>query len=89
MGLRLAGIAGEVVHEPEEILQALERVMHDPEIGVVLMTEVLIRRCQKKVYEYKLHCRSPLIVEIPDRHGAGDSSDLITEYLRDAIGISI
>ena len=89
MGLRLAGIEGVVVHEKEETLDALRRAMEDPETGIVLMTEKLIRLCADTVYDYKLHCRKPLIVEIPDRHGSGDSGDLIAEYIRDAIGIHI
>lgn len=89
MGLRLAGIEGEVVHEAEEIKAALERAMADPEIGIILMTEKLIRLCRNTVYEYKLYRRSPLIVEIPDRHGAGDSGGLIAEYIKNAIGVTI
>ena len=46
MGMRLAGIEGVVLHEAEEVQKELLRVMDDPEIGVVLMTNRLINLCQ-------------------------------------------
>lgn len=89
MGLRLAGIEGEVIHTGEEVLGALKRVMADAEIGVVLMTEKLISTCPDMVYRYKLTQKRPLIVEIPDRHGSGDVSNMIGRYVHEAIGIEL
>ena len=45
MGMRLAGIEGVVIHEAEEVERELLRVMDDPEVGVVLMTNRLIVKC--------------------------------------------
>ena len=45
MGMRLAGIEGEVIHTAQEVSSALERVMKNPQIGIVLMTEKLINTC--------------------------------------------
>ncbi|MEM1486056.1 V-type ATP synthase subunit F [Oscillospiraceae bacterium PP1C4] len=89
MGMRLAGIEGENIHTADEVLEALKRVMADPEIGVVLMTENLINSCPHAVYRYKLTQKRPLIVEIPDRHGSGDVSQLIGRYVSEAIGIKL
>ena len=38
-GMRLVGVRGVVVHEPEEMNQALEKACADPEIGLVLITD--------------------------------------------------
>ena len=38
-GMRLAGVDGVVVHEREELRQALETAMSDKSIGIVLLTE--------------------------------------------------
>lgn len=89
MGMRLAGIEGEILHTAEEVLSALERVMGDPSIGVVLMTEKLINTCPARIYRYKLNQKRPLIVEVPDRHGSGDVSKLIEQYVSEAIGIQL
>ena len=89
VGMRLAGIEGEVVHEYDEVRQALERVCAIEDIGIVLMTKKLITLCKDVVYDIKLNKRRPLIVEIPDRHGDSDIGDSITTYIREAVGINI
>ena len=89
VGMRLAGIEGEVVHEYDEVRQALERVCATEDIGIVLMTTKLITLCKDVVYDIKLNKRRPLIVEIPDRHGDSDIGDSITTYIREAVGINI
>lgn len=89
MGMRLAGIEGMVIHEAAQVEQELGRVMDDPQVGVVLMTNKLINLCPQLVYELKLTRKRPLIVEVTDRHGAGQLSEAITRYVREAVGISI
>lgn len=42
-GMRLAGVDGIVVHERNELHDALLNVMSDPTIGIVLLTEKLCR----------------------------------------------
>ena len=89
MGMRLAGIDGVVIHEAEEVRQELEKAVNDPEIGVILMTNKLINLCPELVYDLKLTRKRPLIVEVADRHGAGQLSEAITRYVKDAVGITI
>jgi len=89
VGMRLAGIEGTVVHEKDEVRNALKSAMDDPKIGIVLVTEKLVKLCPDLVYELKLNCKRPLIVEIPDRHGSGRANDSITRYVREAIGVKI
>lgn len=89
VGLRLAGIDGVIVHEEQEVRDALNDVIKTDDVAVVLMTEKLVRLCPELVYEIKLKRRRPLIVEIPDRHGGGRTKDSITRYVRDAIGLKV
>lgn len=89
VGMRLAGIEGEVVHQYDEVKKALERVCATEDIGILLMTHKLIALCKDAVYDIKLNRKRPLIVEIPDRHGDSDIGDSITAYIREAVGISI
>ncbi|WP_458862713.1 V-type ATP synthase subunit F [Acidaminobacterium chupaoyuni] len=88
-GFRLTGIEGVVVHTREEVTEALENAIADPEIGIVLITEKLVALCHDMIYERKLKLHAPLLVEIPDRHGTGRAPDSITQYVRQAIGIKI
>ena len=89
VGMRLAGIQGDLVHEAREVEQSLSKAMAMEDVVVVLMTERLVSLCPELVYDLKLNRRRPLIVEIPDRHGNGRTKDSITKYVRDAIGVKI
>ncbi|MBR1422568.1 MAG: V-type ATP synthase subunit F [Ruminococcus sp.] len=89
MGMRLAGIEGVVVHTPEEVSGALDEAMKMEDVGVILMTDLAVKQCREKVYEYKLTSKKPLIVEIPDRHATSKISDTISRYLSEAVGIKL
>ena len=89
MGMRLAGVEGEIAHTPEEVEEAMKHAFSDEDIAVVLMTEKLVQMCHERVYDLKLNCRRPLIVEIPDRHGNSHITDAISRYVSEAIGIKL
>ena len=89
VGMRMAGIEGVVVHEAEEVEDALKNACADKSIGVVLITAKLMNLCRQAIYERKLHGSLPLIVEVADRHGAGKVSESITRYVSEAVGIKI
>lgn len=89
MGMRLAGIEGVVVHELEETTAALRNAFADSSIGIVLVTQKLSNLCYDLIYDHKLHEKTPLIVEIPDRHGDSSISENITRYLNEAIGVKL
>ena len=89
MGMRLAGIEGVVAHEKDEVIERLENAMKDKDIAIILMTKQLIDLCRERVYELKLNCPKPLIVEITDRHGASEVAKTISGYVNEAIGLKI
>ena len=89
MGMRLAGIRGVVVHEEQEVKDALAAAAADKDIAVILKTEKLVRLCRETVFDMKLNMKSPLIVEIPDRHATSDISSTISGYVEDAIGLKL
>lgn len=89
VGMRLAGIKGVVLHTAGEVKQELLRVVENPDIGVILITSKLVNLCPDVVYDLKLHKKTPLIVEVSDRHGSGQLSEAITRYVRESVGINI
>lgn len=88
-GMRLAGVEGVVVHERDELRGALEQVFADKEIGILLLTEKFGREFPELMDDIKLHHKTPLIIEIPDRHGTGRKPDFITSYVNEAIGLKL
>ncbi len=88
-GMRLAGVDGVVVHEREELYQALQDALQDKTVGIVLLTEKLGREFSDMIDQFRLERKMPLLVEIPDRHGTGRSKDFITSYITEAIGLKL
>lgn len=88
-GMRLVGVDGVVVHEKDELKEALETVMNDTSIGIVLLTEKFGREFPELIDEIKLKRKNPLLIEIPDRHGTGRKKDFITSYVNEAIGLRL
>lgn len=89
MGMRMAGIQGVHADTREETEAALQQAIQDPEVAVILITAKLVSLCEDTVYNYKLHLRQPLIVEVSDRHGDGTLSHSISRYVNEAIGINL
>lgn len=89
IGLRLAGIKGVVVHDREEVLQALEKAVEEQDIGIIIMTELLAEMVQDEVSTIRLDASKPIITVIPDRHGERRRTDYITSYIKESIGLKI
>ena len=88
-GMRLAGVDGAVVHERDELKRELDKVLADKEVGIILLTEKFGREFPQIVDDVKLNHKTPLIIEIPDRHGTGRKPDFITGYVNEAIGLKL
>lgn len=89
MGMRLAGIDGVVVHERKEMLETLEKVMHDDKYSIVFLTTKVVEMGADVVSQIKLTVQKPLIVEIPDRHGNDNIGETIDKYVSEAIGVKM
>ncbi len=89
VGMRLAGIDGVVAHEDSEVEQALQSVLDAGDVGMILVTEKLMNQFGEHFDQVRQTMSQPLIVEIPDRHGAVNGKDRITKYVREAIGVKI
>lgn len=89
VGMKLAGINGIIVHDRDNALNAIKSAMKNDEIGILILTERVVDMVQEEVMEYKLKCKTPLIIEIPDRHGSIRGYDAITNYIRNSVGIRI
>ena len=89
VGMRLAGMDGVLLHDKEALLEVLKKVTTNPEIGIIILTEKIVDLAPHVIMEYKIKNKTPLIVEIPDRHGTTRGADVITSYIRDSVGIRI
>ena len=88
-GMRLAGVDGAIVHQREEVEQKIKELLKSDEVGIVLITEKLRLLCSEYVNNIMLERKTPLFLEIPDRHGFGRSKTSITDYIKKSIGLKI
>ncbi|WP_159641466.1 V-type ATP synthase subunit F [Erysipelothrix anatis] len=86
MGLRLAGIEGIVVHEADELKKAIQDVLQDDTIGVLLLTTKLFDLDREHILDLKLTLKQPLIVEISDRHKSHEVQAMIDETISKIVG---
>ena len=86
-GMRLAGIDGIVVHEKQEVEDALNAAVQQKDTGIVLITEKLAGLIPERMTALKLSKELPLVVEIPDRHGTKRDKNSITRYINESLGI--
>ena len=89
IGMKLAGVNGVVAHSYTHVKDELQHALEDKSIGIILITEKLSKQYPDLVNNIKLNRRIPIIIEIPDRHGTGRSSDFITSYIKEAIGLKL
>ncbi|MBE6827812.1 MAG: hypothetical protein E7514_04245 [Ruminococcaceae bacterium] len=88
IGLRLAGVQTTVARNSEQAQKALDNISLDGNTGILLITSGIEKLCPDTVREIKKTGR-PILVTVPDADTGFASSGAISDYVRDAIGISI
>lgn len=88
-GLRMAGVEGVIAKTEEEVKAQLDAVLKRDDVGILLINGTLAKLAGPVIDGIKTSRSTPLLVEIPDRHGNGRDKDAIAEYIRSAVGIKI
>ncbi|MDL2294699.1 V-type ATP synthase subunit F [Ruminococcaceae bacterium OttesenSCG-928-D13] len=88
-GLRMVGVDGVVVHEQDEVRAAIKQASGDDEVGLILITSRLFKDYSTMIFDFKMHQRKPLIVEMPDRHSGDNVADSIKQYIQEVVGIKL
>lgn len=89
IGMRLAGIEGCVAHSAEHIEAEIKKAIADPDIGILILTEKAGDAVKEYLNNLKLTLHTPLIIEIPDRHGSRDIAGSINTLVQESIGLKI
>lgn len=77
IGLRLAGVAGTVVHGREETLEAFKKAIEDKTIGILLVTELAAKEIPEEIKSHKISGKLPWY------------SSYLTDTAGEATGISL
>lgn len=89
IGMRLAGVDGVVVHDLEALHEAIDGALADSENGILMFTERAAAIDREYVSSLKIKLATPLIIEIPDRHGSLDIADSINTLVQESIGLKL
>ena len=88
-GFRLAGVAGEVVSDAGEAVDAVKRAAAMPGLGLLVVTDVVASEAQAEIDRIRLECVQPLIAEIPGPDGPMKGRKTLREFVQEAVGISV
>ena len=88
-GMRLAGINGCVAHDSETVTGEIKKAVEDPEMGILFLTEKAGAMAEEYLDELKMTLHTPLIIEIPDRHGSRDIAGSINRMVQESIGLKL
>ena len=88
-GFALTGVHGQVVSTSAELHQALNAVLDDKEVGIVLVTEDVADLARQRVDELVIRSRVPIVVEIPGPEGTSPERPSLSELIRRTIGIRV
>lgn len=89
IGMRGAGVEGVVVHDAEALYSAVGTAVEDKSIGLLIFTEKAAAIDLEYVRSLKITLHTPLIIEIPDRHGSRDIGNSINSMVSEAIGLKL
>ena len=88
-GFRLAGVPGETAVDAAAAEQAVRRVVEDPAIGILIVTDVVASGIRTLIDEIRLERARPLITEIPGPDGPMPGHKTLQQLVQEAVGIHI
>ena len=87
LGFSLVGVHGKVAGSSEEVNQALDEAMRDPQVGIVLVTEDVAKLTPARMDQLRMRSTVPLVVEIPGPQGPSPDQLSLSEVVRRAVGV--
>ncbi len=89
LGFSLAGVSGRVATNAAEANEALDAVLAQRDLGIILVTEDIAAMIQARMDQLKMHSTVPLVVEIPAPGGPPPGKESLSEMVKRAIGVKI
>ena len=86
IGMRLAGIGGAILETEAEIIEKIDELIADSEVGIIMITGGIMKKAEEAIMERKLRESETLIVQIPGTL-EDPEEDRMTRYIRESIGL--
>lgn len=88
-GFRLAGVKGQVVSSAPQAAAAVEKLVAQPECGILILTETVAAGIRQQVDRLRLERSRPLIVEIPGPEGSLPGRKSLRQFVQEAVGMKV
>lgn len=88
IGLRLAGVETVCVRSSDALRSQLKKACEDADVGVLMITPGVEELCPETVSEIR-NAGRPLLVSVPDSDNISVDSNIISDYIQNAIGIKL
>lgn len=88
-GFRLAGIEGVAVDTAAEAEQAVRRAAVNPDIGILILTDLVAAEIRPLVDDIRVNRSRPLITEIPGPDGPMPGRKTLRQLVQEAVGIRL
>jgi V/A-type H+-transporting ATPase subunit F len=89
LGFGMVGVEGRTVDTEAQAAEALDAVLTDGSIGILIITEGAAGLVRDRIDRLLFSEQFPLVVEIPDRRGRLPDRPSLRELVNQAIGIKI
>lgn len=89
LGMRFAGVEGSALHTKDDVMAKVAELAADKSYAVILITSKLMELCGDQLSDFMERNPMPLILEIPDRHGAGRERGSILDFIEHSIGLKL
>jgi len=88
VGMRLCGVDGVLAKDEKSALEGIAAALSDDNVCVLLITQGIRDLCPERV-SYLGTLSKPVLCEIPDSKNAGHTKGSLSDYIKNAVGISI
>lgn len=88
LGMRLAGMDGQVVSGRAEALEKIREIIAGGQVGILLITGELMEQCEPDLTAIRRESRIPIITRISDHSGESITKGL-ERYVHESLGINL
>jgi V/A-type H+-transporting ATPase subunit F len=89
LGFRYAGVQGEAVEDAAGASRALQSVLRQRDISILILTDVVADLIRDEVNDVRFRRTRPLVAEVPGPAGPSEKRQDLLALIREAVGIKV
>ena len=89
LGFKLAGVRGDVVRTPEEIVAAIESAGADPNVAVILVSKAVAMHAKAQIAHLRVRQGYPIVLEIAEPGESAKDPEALMRFVGDSIGLTL